>query len=106
MTKLNLSYIREYSFQDLKSNKEVKLRFDFFIPSINTLIECQGKQHYEYTGGFFDEEEFKRLQIRDKQKEVYCQTNNIRLLKIPYYDYKNINCKYLNNLLFPSEKNY
>lgn len=106
LTKLNLSYIREYSFPDLKSDKEVKLRFDFFIPSINTLIECQGKQHYEYTGGFFDEEEFKRLQIRDKQKEVYCQTNNIRLLKIPYYDYKNINCKYLNDLLFSSEKNY
>lgn len=104
LSELKLSYIREYSFPDLQSHKGTKLRFDFFIPSINTLIECQGKQHYEYTGGFFNETEFKELQMRDSQKEIYCESHNIRLLKIPYYDYKIINCEYLSKLLLLPNK--
>lgn len=104
LSELKLPYIREYSFSDLQSHRGTKLRFDFFIPSINTLIECQGKQHYEYTGGFFNETDFKELQIRDSQKEIYCEAHNIRLLKIPYYDYKIINCEYLSKLLLLPNK--
>lgn len=104
LSELKLPYIREYSFSDLQSHKGTKLRFDFFIPSINTLIECQGKQHYEYTGGFFNETDFKELQIRDSQKEIYCEAHNVRLLKIPYYDYKIISCEYLSKLLLLPNK--
>lgn len=99
LNEMHISYIREYSFKDLVSKKRKKLRFDFYLPDLNILIECQGRQHYEYAGGFFTEEEFKNLLERDKQKERYCKDNNISLIKIPYTDYDIINQEYLTNLL-------
>ena len=40
LNEMHISYIREYSFKDLVSKKEKKLRFDFYLPDFNILIEC------------------------------------------------------------------
>lgn len=38
-----IQYEREKSFVKLRNGK---LRFDFFIPSINTILEYDGRQHF------------------------------------------------------------
>ena len=61
LEQLNIEFIKEYSFKDLKSISEGRLKFDFFLPLYNTIIEYQGRQHYEDVGGVFGgKEKFKR----------------------------------------------
>ena len=92
----------QYSFDDCVYIN--KLRFDFYLPSYNTLIEFQGKQHYqviEYMGGITD---FKLRQLRDDIKRKYCISNNINLLEIRYDEIDNIN-NILSSYLFEENKN-
>ena len=53
-------------------------RYDFYIPSLNTIIEVHGSQHYgggfEYLGGRSLEEE----RENDKQKEQLAKANGIK----------------------------
>ena len=72
------------------------LRFDFYLPTHNLLIEYDGIQHYEpvdFSGNNQDiaNENLKINQERDKIKNNYCKENNINLLRIKYTDFKNIN---------------
>ena len=68
------------------------LPFDFYLPDYNILIEYDGEQHYydrSYkTGKFRDTLEY--TQIHDKIKTNYCIKNNIKLIRVPYWDYNNI----------------
>lgn len=81
LQKNNISFKREYSFDDLVDKN--KLRFDFAIFDSNQnligLIEYQGLQHYE-SSNFYNH--FGLLQIHDDMKRQYCQTNNIPLLEL------------------------
>lgn len=36
-------------------------------------------------------EQFDERQLRDKDKDEYCKSIDARLLRIPYWDYENIN---------------
>ena len=54
-----------------------------------------GKQHYEYVGGFFSLDDFYNLQKRDEFKNQWCKENNIQLIRIPYYDEEQITFDYL-----------
>ena len=52
----NISYIREYSFDDLIDISP--LRFDFAIfkqNQLKCLIEFQGEQHWQVSNGFYNE---------------------------------------------------
>ena len=83
-----ISYIREYSFEDLVD--DLPLRFDFAIfkeSKLDALIEFQGEQHYNPSNGFYNE----TIIEHDKMKIEYCKKNNIRLIIIIYkrnYDIK------------------
>lgn len=83
-----ISYIREYSFEDLVD--DLPLRFDFAIfkeNKLDALIEFQGEQHYNPSNGFYNE----TIVEHDKMKIEYCKKNNIRLIIINYkrnYDIK------------------
>lgn len=87
----------EFSFDDLLSESGYPLRFDFAVfedmnkTKIKTLIEFDGMQHYKWVKGFFTEEAFNKLQFHDKLKNEYCNNNNIKLLRIPYWEVNNIN---------------
>lgn len=84
----NISYIREYSFEDLVD--DLPLRFDFAIfknDKLEALIEFQGEQHYNPSNGFYNETVIEH----DKMKVEYCKKNNIQLIVINYkrnYDIK------------------
>lgn len=82
----------EYNFQYVfKECKDVRvLPFDFYIPSLNMVIEYDGIQHFEPKDFFGGEESFNKLKEHDSIKSNYCMENNIRLLRIPYFQYEEI----------------
>lgn len=57
--------------------------FDFFVDS-KYLIEFDGIQHFNSKFGWNNEENFRKIQERDKFKDLYCKENNIPLIRIPY----------------------
>lgn len=80
----NIEYIREHFYYDCKNINY--LRFDFYLPKIKTLIEYDGKQHFEIVEFFGGEEEFIKRQINDNIKNEYCKKNRIPLLRISYLE--------------------
>ena len=88
-----IQYDTQYKFEDCKHINS--LPFDFVIFDSNNKIKClieyDGEQHYNFIKLFHgDEEGFKYQQLRDKIKTDYCKDHNIKLIRIPYTDYNNI----------------
>lgn len=86
----NISFKVEHSFSDLVGVGSGLLRFDFAVlqdSELAFLIEYDGRFHFEE---IFDREDFKRIQIHDERKNQYCKDNNIPLLRIPYWEFDNI----------------
>jgi len=79
----NIKYFQEYRFKDCKFKKE--LPFDFYLEDLNTVIEYDGKQHFEPVDYFGGLEGFLKTQ-RDKIKTEYCLENNIRIIRIGYFE--------------------
>lgn len=83
-------FFRQKTFPDLIDKKE--LSYDFFIPSLNLLIEYNGEQHYHPIEIFQrkGEDVFKKQKYHDSLKLDYANKNNYRLLIIPYTDISRI----------------
>ena len=79
-----IKYITQSRFNDCLSLKGRKLKFDFFIPNLNLCIEFDGKQHFEPLEFFGGEKTFKILKENDSIKNIYCEKNNISLIRIKY----------------------
>ena len=84
----NIEYKPQYRFDNCKSKKE--LPFDFYIPSLNMAIEYDGMQHFEIIDYFGGLDRFIDTKIRDTIKTIYCKENNIKLIRIAYWDFDNI----------------
>lgn len=82
---LSIEYSREHSFKYLG-----RKRYDFFIPSLNVAIEYDGVQHFEARDFFGGEEALKRTQESDALKNDFCDYMGIDLLRIPYWEFDNI----------------
>ena len=80
----NIKYFFNKSLKDCISTS--KLRFDFYLPQYNICIEFDGLQHFEPVVIFGGEEEFQKLQIRDRIKNDWCKVNDINLIR---FNYKN-----------------
>ncbi|WP_202822921.1 zinc-ribbon domain-containing protein [Bacillus cereus] len=78
----SISFVQQKTFNDLKYRS--KLKFDFYIPSLNLCIEYDGKQHFQPVEVFGGVKEFELTQQRDAIKNNYCKENDIHLLRIPY----------------------
>jgi very-short-patch-repair endonuclease len=83
--------IREFLEENnISYEQEVKLfgnyRFDFYLEDLNTVIEYDGKQHFEPVNYFGGLEGFLKTQERDKIKTEYCLENNIRIIRIAYFE--------------------
>ena len=60
-----------------------KLHLDFFMPTIKIAFEYDGQQHKEFNKFFHDSKKtFQRQQERDAEKDLWCQINNISLIRI------------------------
>ena len=84
LLKNSISYITQKTFEGCSYKR--LLKFDFYLPNYNMCIEYDGEQHFrpiKYWGGL---EGFKKLIIKDGLKNLYCQENNLSLLRISYKD--------------------
>lgn len=107
LEKNNIEYKTEYKFDDCVFKK--KLSFDFAVFKDNNLfclIEFDGKQHFKAISYFGGENALHHNMFKDEIKNEYCESKGINLLRIPYWNYENIDeilTKYiLNNASIPS----
>ena len=84
----NINYEKQYRFNDCKNKKT--LPFDFYISSLNIAIEYDGEQHYKIIKHFGGLDNLIITVIRDTIKTKYCEENNIKLIRIPYWDFDKI----------------
>lgn len=80
----DMVFEKEKTFPDCKNI--TLLRFDFYLPLQNILIEYDGIQHFIPQVKFGGEKGLKYLQINDNIKNEYCIRNNIKLIRITYKD--------------------
>ena len=83
LTQNNIDFSRQYKFKDCVGIR-YKLPFDFYLPKYRTIIEFDGKQHYEPMEFFGGLESYERLKTNDRIKNDYCEDNFIELIRIRY----------------------
>jgi hypothetical protein len=83
LTNKNITFIRQKTFEDCKGTFR-KLLFDFYLPEYNTLIEYDGRQHFEAVDFFGGYQSFERMKLHDKIKNEFADKNNIKLIRINY----------------------
>lgn len=97
-----LYYEKEKTFSDLRSPLSKKpLRYDFFIPSLNLIIEFDGKQHSDtHVSKIFTKDKYDRIHLYDSIKNRYCETHGINLIRFDYTQSdKKIICDKLNKFV-------
>lgn len=91
LDRLRVEFNPQYTFKDCKSIN--RLRFDFALmkeQEVLGLIEFDGGQHFKPVKWFGGEKGFQKQKQRDEIKNKYCNENNIPLLRIPFWEYDNI----------------
>ena len=89
LKKYNINYIPNNRFKDCTGlpNKKgfcYELKYDFFIPDKNMIIEFDGEQHFKPISSMRGESGFDKNQKYDKIKNDYCEKNGIKLIRIPW----------------------
>ena len=100
----SVKYIHECAKKDL--NWLGRQRLDFYIPSKNIVVECQGLQHFlpaDFNGSSNAEENFKKNVNSDIKKFNKCTENGLKVvyvvndkksvIDIPIYKYNNVYTK-------------
>lgn len=96
---LKILYITQHTFSDcVNPITDYKLRFDFYLPSKNICIEFDGEQHFQECKNWCSDT-LKERKERDEIKNEYCRKNDIKMIRIPYWDYNKLNEEYLLNLI-------
>jgi rubredoxin len=96
---------REYRMD--KCRYKNPLPFDFAIlneaEELQCLIEYDGEQHFRSVDIFGGDKAFESTKMRDQIKNQYCQTNDIKLIRIPYTEINNVE-NILDNFLFKNNQ--
>lgn len=87
LEKRNIEFSRNHRFDDCKRKK--KLRFDFYLPEKNMIIEYDGEHHF-IENKYFGKGNLKYISENDEIKNKYCVDNGIQIIRIPYWDYDEI----------------
>jgi hypothetical protein len=86
-----IKYKIQYQFNELTGIGGNSLRFDFAIFNPNNqlkyLIEYDGEFHFEK---LYEDDGHETLVEHDKRKNNYCKENGIKLYRIPYWEFDNI----------------
>lgn len=81
LDQLGVVYFREYKFDDCRSpSSNRKLRFDFFVPDKNIIIEFHGDQHFKKSSMMHKGDLFERMQEHDRIKAEYALEKGITLV--------------------------
>ena len=82
----NISFKQEYAVAHLG-------RFDFAVfdeSGLSYLIEYDGEQHFKPIEHFGGLDAFIDLKIKDTMKNKYAEKHNWKLIRIPYWEFDNI----------------
>jgi len=99
LDKMNYCFEMQYMFKDCRNKKPLRFDIAIFKNSNKTkllcLLELDGKQHFEpiHFGGISSDRALNKMEIAqhcDSIKTQYCLDHNIPLLRIPYWDFDNI----------------
>jgi very-short-patch-repair endonuclease len=96
LEKNNVRYEKEKVFKECIFKKPLK--FDFYLPENNILIEYDGSQHFKPMAHKEGRKKFKETLIKDKIKNNFTSRIGVNLIRIPYTEFNNIE-KILNSLL-------
>jgi len=80
------------------------LKFDFYLSDYNICIEYDGGLHFKPVVYFGGEEAHEKTKMRDQIKNDYCKNNNIKLFRIPYWKFNDIN--YILKNIIEEAKNF
>lgn len=84
----NIWFIKnEEYFGDLKGLGGKPLRPDFILPDHKIWIEYDGEFHYKK---MYDDDNYEILKEHDKRKDKYAKEYGWKIIRIPYYDFDNI----------------
>ncbi|MCK5775119.1 MAG: hypothetical protein KAH25_03030 [Bacteroidales bacterium] len=84
LREFEIIYEYEKEFDDLVGTGGGRLRFDFFVESLNLCIEFDGRQHFEANEHFGGTKQLENQQRHDELKNTYCEDSGIHLIRIPY----------------------
>ena len=91
LTQNNIKFEQQKKFSDaIYEETKGVMRFDFYLPEHNRLIEFDGIQHFKSLGGWNDEKNLTLVIKRDRIKNEYALSHNIPLIRIPYWERDNI----------------
>lgn len=98
----NVEYIMEKTFPDCRDKG--LLKFDFYLPNIDEIVEIDGEQHEKIIDFFGGEAGYLDRVKKDNIKNEYCEEKKIKMTRIPYRTNKTIEFKGLvdvaiNNIL-------
>lgn len=87
----NIKFEHQYEFPELLGLGGGRLKFDFAVfnkGNIRTfMMEYDGEFHYKK---FYENDGYEILKKHDERKNEYCEQNNIPLVRIPYWEFDNI----------------
>lgn len=85
-----IHFLPQYKIKNESVLSSVKFfRVDFYIQQLNVIIEYNGQQHYKNVS-IFSQRTLDEQRARDTALRIYCSTNHIKLIEIPYNEIKNI----------------
>lgn len=65
--------------------KSETLYLDFYLPLKKICIEAHGEQHYKFIPFYHNNMlNFLKAQKRDREKQEWCEMNNIKYIALPY----------------------
>lgn len=88
LIKHNIEFETQKRFKNCKNL--LPLPFDFYLTNLNCCVEYDGIQHFKPINQFGGINGFNILKSHDKIKTEYCKNNNIKLIRIPYWEFDNI----------------
>lgn len=80
LTQRNFEFETHKSFADCLSDDNYRLNFDFYLPTVNALIECNGIQHYEPIEFFGGYERYEVQKRHDAIKRNYAKRKGFSYL--------------------------
>lgn len=88
----NINFIHQYINHKCKYKQP--LRFDFAIftnnKDISHMIEFDGQQHFKSVDMFGGDKYLEEVTIRDKIKDKFCEQNGIKMIRIGYNQFDDI----------------
>lgn len=101
---------KEKKFEDCKSPRESRrctlLKFDFYLKDKDgkeILVEYDGEQHFKPNAKHGGETEFKERVINDTIKNRYTKERGIKLIRIAYTDFNNLEKEFQDGLDSPDQ---